>query len=242
VSKLGGHTVGPDGTPRFRIGYRKPETLLHEFTRSVNRNCVTLNVPRPVKAGTRFVFELMTVGVRKPVEVEGEVLSVQAGIDGRFRLNITYSPGQRGGLDDVVFRVFDAQRAERVRRSPRVPMNLRAAEDAPYSPGYLIRDLSLGGAGMEVEASDLPKTINRGSPALIQITLKSGGLLDLRGVVVWARRAGPNTLNWDFGIQFVEDLELESLEMLDEVVTLRSIPRRARISFGLDAFLHKKME
>lgn len=229
-----------DGTARFRIGYRKPESLLAEFTRSVNRSCVTLNVPQPVQAGTRFLFELVTHGIRKPVEVEGEVLSVQPGLDGRYRLNVAYTPGQRGGLDDVVFLVFDAQRRERVRRSPRVPMNLRAAEDTPYSPGYLIRDLSLGGAGVEVETSDLPKTIARGSPALLQITLKSGSTLNLRGVVVWARRAGPGTLNWGFGVQFVEDLELDSLEMLDEVVSLRSIPRRARISFGTDAYFHKR--
>ncbi|HEY3448612.1 MAG TPA: PilZ domain-containing protein [Myxococcales bacterium] len=227
-----------DGTIRFRIAYSRPEALLEEFTHSVNQGASPLTVSKPVPVGTRFIFELLAGGVGKPVEVYAEVLSVQPLGNGRYRLNLGYLPGGRGGLDEVVIRALDAQKHEWTRKAPRIPLNIRATEEAPYSPGYLVRDMSLGGAGFEVEATALPKSVTLGAPMLLELTLREDAKLRLRGVVVWALqgRGKRSPLNSSFGVQFVEDLDFDALEMLDKVVSFKSIPRGARVTFGSEAY------
>ena len=230
-------TATRGGEPiRFRIAYRHPERLLGEFTRSVHRGNVTLLALRSVKAGTRFIFELTTEGVSAPVEVEGEVLAVRPAEDGRFRLSVSYRISNRGGLDEVIYLILDAQRQEKARGAPRVPVNLRATEEAPYSPAYLIRDLSLSGVGVEIEAPQLPKGVSVGSPALMQFSLKGGDILRLKGVVVWtvnASERGP--IHSSFGVAFAQGLDFESLDMLDRILSLKTTPFSARITFGAQA-------
>lgn len=227
-----------DGTVRFRVAYSRPEALLEEFTHSVNRGGSPLTVNRPVPIGTRFVFEMLAGGVGKPVEVYAEVLSLQQLGEGRWRLNLGYLPGGRGGLDEVVLRALDTQKQEWTRKAPRIPLNVRATEETPYSPGYLVRDLSVGGAGFEVEATALPKSVTLGAPMLLELTLKGEEKLRLRGVVVWALqgRGKRSPLNSSFGVQFVEDLDFEALEMLDRVISFKSPPRAARVTFGSEAY------
>ncbi|MGC4115511.1 MAG: PilZ domain-containing protein [Myxococcales bacterium] len=233
----GARTQG-DGTVRFRVAYSRPEALLEEFTHSVNRGGSPLTVTRPVPVGTRFIFELLAGGVGKPVEVYAEVLSQQALGNGRYRVNLGYLPGGRGGLDEVVIRTLESQKHEWTRKAPRIPLNMRATEETPYSPGYLVRDMSLGGAGFEVEATTLPKSVTLGAPMLLELAMKGDEKLRLRGVVVWALqgRGKRSPLNSSFGVQFVEDLDFDSLEMLDRVVSFKSSPRSARVTFGSEAY------
>ncbi|MBI5542699.1 MAG: pilus assembly protein PilZ, partial [Deltaproteobacteria bacterium] len=167
------------GRIRFRVEFRRPESLLRELTRCLHRGCVLLDALREVEVGTRFVFEMVAKGIQRPIEVEGEVVSRRPGLEGRSRLSITYRLASRGGLDEAVYRVLDAQRKERKRSAPRMPMNLRATEESPYSPGYLILDLSLGGAGIEIEATALPKAISLGAPVLLQFSMRGGAHLHL---------------------------------------------------------------
>ena len=227
-----------DGTVRFRVAYSRPEALLEEFTHSVNQGASPLTVSRAVPVGTRFVFELLAGGVGRPVEVYAEVLSVQPLDSGRYRLNLGYLPGGRGGLDEVVIRALDSQRQEWTRKAPRMPLNVHATEETPYAPGYLVRDISLGGAGLEVESTTLPKMVTLGAPMLLELTLRTSDKLRLRGVVVWALqgRGRRSPLNSSFGVQFVEDLDFDSLEMLDRVLSFKSIPRAARVTFGAEAY------
>jgi hypothetical protein len=227
-----------DSPVRFRIAYQRPERLLGEFTRSVNRPSVTLVALRAIEVGTRFVFELTTEGIRRPVEVDGEVTAVRKTEDGRFRVEVAYSLAQRGGLDEVVYQILASQRGEHVRGAPRVPLNMRATEESPYSPAYLIRDLALGGAGIEVEAPQLPKAASVGAPILLRLLMRDGSALELRGVVVWTVSAAESArlINSSFGVLFVDELELEALETLDRIISVKTIPVAARLSFGVEAF------
>lgn len=225
------------GPVRFRVGFPSPEALLDEYTRCVGRGSVVLDAARPLGAGSRLVFDLFARGFTEPVEVEAEVVVARPSLRGTWLLQVDYRPGRRGALDRLVYRVFDAQRIEPVRCFPRVPINARATEDEPYSPAYVIRDASLGGVGVRVEATGLPAQIQVGAPFLLAFSL-GAGTLRLRGVVVWAiDPAGvADAAQPSFGVQFVEDLEFEALALLDGLLSLTTLPRRTRISFGVDAF------
>ena len=229
-----------DGILRFRISYAKPEALLDAFTYSVNQRGSQLTSVTQVPVGTRLVFELTAPGVASPVEVLAKVVGVQPLGGGRFRLGLAFLPGvARGALDEAVFQVLDGHRHDQQRAWPRMPLNLPATEDVPGSPAYVIRDLSLGGAGLEVVATTLPDLVELGAPILIELSMASSAKLALRGVVVWAMQgAGSRTpLHSGFGVQLVDELELEALELLDSVVSLKAVPVAARISFGTEAFI-----
>lgn len=225
---------------RLKVSYKSAEALLSEYTRSVGKGGVAIESRRAVPVGTRFVFELHAQGVDKAVEVFGEVIGVTGGDGGKHLLNIRYDPGQqREGLDALLSRIFEAHRYEKVRKHARIPLNLRATEEAPYSPSYLIRDISMGGVGVEVEANNVPRHVRVGQPFLCEVWL-SLGTLALYGEVVWvfepkgdrAKFASPG-----FGVAFGK-LRPETAERLERIIQLRSLPPppwKARVSFGMDA-------
>jgi hypothetical protein len=166
---------------RLRVAYKSPQSLLGEFTRSVGQGCVALETERDVAVGTRFIFELHASGLDAPVEVLGEVVSVATQPSGRRLLTVRYDAGgDRAGLDAVLQRIFDGQEHEPARRFPRIPLHLRATEDAPFSPAFLVKDISRGGLGLEVEAPALPRSVRVGTPFLLEMTLSLGLLRTAR--------------------------------------------------------------
>jgi hypothetical protein len=126
-----------------------------------------------------------------------------------------------------------------VRKHPRVPLNLRGTEDAPYSPLYVVRDISMGGVGVEVEADKLPAHVQISRPFLLEVWLSLGTLM-LYGEILWtfnppSERA--KLLNPAFGVQFGR-LRPDTLERLEEIVKLHGLPPppwKARLSFGMEA-------
>ena len=230
---------------RLRVAYKSPEALVGEFTRSVGQGCVALETQRDVEVGTRFVFELLASGLEAPVEVLGEVIQVTRQPNGRRLLTVRYDAGgDRAGLDAVLQRIFESYEQEQLRRFPRIPLHVRATEDAPFSPAYLVRDISRGGLGLEVEAPTLPRTVRVGTPFLLEMGLSSGPL-PLHGEVVWTTSsvirdpAGstPSLLTPGFGVQFGK-LRLDIAERLEQLLSLSALPPapwRARVSFGMDA-------
>ncbi len=225
---------------RLRVTYQTPQALLAEFTRSVGTGSVTIESRKAAPLGTRFVFELLAQGIDTPVEVHGEVVQVTPAQRGKCLLTVRYDPGtDRHGLDDLLKRIFDAHRFEKVRRHPRIPLQLRATEDAPYSPSYRVRDVSLGGAGMEIEAPYVPPRVAVGTPFLLEVTLSLGNLA-LHGEVVWVvtpPRDRAAMLNPAFGVKFGK-LRADTVEHLTRILELKGLPPppwRARVSFGMDA-------
>jgi hypothetical protein len=173
------------------------------------------------------------------VEVNGEVVSVTSVAKGRYLLNIQYNAGARGGLDAVLQRIFANQENERKRKHPRVPINLRATEDAPYSPSYIVRDISAGGVGVEIESPKIPAIVRVGSPTLLEVWLSLGTLV-LHGEICWVSNPSPDRSKWinpSFGIKFGK-LRTDTQDHLKKILTLRGLPPapwKARVSFGMDA-------
>ncbi|MBI3185518.1 MAG: PilZ domain-containing protein [Myxococcales bacterium] len=225
---------------RLTVSYKTPQALLGEFTRSVGAGGVELESRKRLPVGTRFQFEMRAEGMAAPVEVLGEVVSVTQLGGGKYRLGIRYDQGgDRNGLDAVLQCIFDSHRYEKVRKHPRIPIRLHAQEDSPGSPSYVIRDISQGGVGVELEGSSLPRQVRVGSPFLLEVTL-SIGKLALHGEVVWASSPPPERAKWlrpSFGVGFGK-LRPDTQERLGKILALKGLPPppwRAQVSFGMDA-------
>jgi hypothetical protein len=225
---------------RLKVSYKSPASLLSEFTRSVGRATVSLESRTAVPLGTRFVFELVTPGLGQPVEVHGEVVQVTPAAQGRFHLQIRYEPGaERLGLDAIVQRIFSAQQFEKKRQHARIPIQVVATEETPYSPSYVVRDISMGGLGVEVDAAKLPAHARLGNAFLCELWLSTGAL-GLYGEVVWVsapQAEGVQPVRPSFGVRFGK-LRQSTVERLEKILHLHGLPPppwRARVSFGLDA-------
>lgn len=230
----------PLGPIRLKVGYKDPEMLVGEYTRSVGQGMVSIDSGKSLPIGTKFVFELWSKGLDRPVEVSGEVFQVTEAAPGRFRLHIRYgATGDQRGLDQALQKVFDNCEFDKVRKNPRVPIRMRATEDVPYSPSYVIRDMSLGGMGVEVETPNLPQVIRVGAPFKCELKL-AVDFLDLHGEIVWVSQPPPETdkaLNPAFGVKFGELTE-ESMRRLEGLLSLKNLPPapwKVRFRFGENA-------
>lgn len=232
-------TSGSPGI-RLKVAYKSPEALVGELTKSVGRGGVRIECARSVAIGTRFVFELRAQGVDESVDVVGTVLSVIQTSPGKFVLHIRYEPPTvRDGLDAILNRIFAVSRADPNRRSPRVPVHVRAVETRPASPSYRLRDLSEGGAGIDVDAETLPSHVAVGMPFLLTMKL-TPGVLTVQGEVVWvvsAALGAPAPLPPRIGVAFSSpDSAMASL--LAEFIELRAMPPPpwiAKLAFGSEA-------
>ena len=222
---------------RLKVAYKTPESLLGELTKSVGRGGVRIETRKALPVGTKFIFELVSPGVRDPVEVSGTVLTVSETAPGRFVLHIRYeAPRNRLGLDGVIKRIFEASQYDKKRKTPRIPLHVRATENKPDSPTYRLRDISSGGVGIDVEADALPRHIKVGIPFLIQMKLTTG-MLSVPGQVVWAVSTRSSaTMPPRVGVAFGE-LKPQVSQMLDDLLTLKALPTPpwiARVLFGTD--------
>jgi hypothetical protein len=224
----------------LKVTYKSPQALLGEFTRSVGKGGVAIESRKNLELGTRFVFQLGAKGMKKPVEVLGEVVACSPAGKGKFLLSIRYDPTtDRQGLDEVLQKIKESHQFEKARKHPRVPIMVRATQDAPYSPSFAIRDLSLGGMGVEIEAEKLPPTLRTGTPFLCEISLSIGTLL-LYGEIVWTFSPPAERSKWvnpSFGVKFGK-LRADTVQRLERILELHGLPPppwKARVSFGLDA-------
>ncbi len=225
---------------RLRVTYKSPVALLGEFTRSVGKGAVVLESAHKLPVGTRFIFEMHTESIPQPVEVLGEITQIKEPSPGKYLLAVRYDPGNdRRRVDAVLQQIYDAHGAEKARKFPRIPLSLRATEEAPGSPSYIVRDLSRGGVGLEVEAPQLSPAVKVGTPFLLEMWLSLGTLL-LHGEVVWTS-APPSDrsrcVNPAVGVIFGK-LRPDTVERLEQILRLRGLPPppwRAKVSFGMDA-------
>lgn len=222
---------------RLKVAYKSPEALVGELTRSVGRGGVRVESHRALAVGTRFVFELKSPGLAEPVEVPGEVMNVSESAPGRWVLHIRYErPHNQLGLDAVIRRIFDTANADAKRRSPRVPLQVRAVEDKPDAPVFRLRDISRGGVCIDAEVDVLPAYIAVGTPFLMQMKLSTGNLA-VHGEVVWLVTTKTGGLHPRVGVAFGK-LTPQALGQLDGLLALRALPAPpwiARIEFGADA-------
>jgi hypothetical protein len=228
-----------DSSVRLKVTYKTPEALIDEYTRSMGQGSVTLETRRSLTRGTRFVFEMQAQGVEHPVEVVGEVVHITARPGGRYHLTVKYNTSvDRAGLDAVLQRIF-AQEHEKLRKFPRIPLNVRAIESTPFSPAFYVKDISRGGVGMEVDAQSLPGMVKVGTPFLLEMELAPGPLL-LPGEVMWTSTAfrAHSPVTPIFGVGFSKQLPRDSAERLEALLALDAMPPGpwwARVSFGTEA-------
>jgi hypothetical protein len=225
---------------RLKVTYKSPEALLGEFTRSVGKGMVVIESRKNPPVGTRFVFELLAKGLKAPVEVLGEVVQCNQVSKGKYLLRIRYDSGtDRKGLDEILQRISESHKYEKVRKHVRVPINVRASEDRSDSPYYTVRDISLGGVGVEIDGERMPSHVRTGEPFLCEITL-STGTLALHGEIAWAFVPPPERAKLvcpSFGVKFGR-LRAGTRERLQRILELKGLPPppwQARVSFGLDA-------
>lgn len=221
---------------RFRLGYANPATLLEELGRAVNRGQVVLPSGRAVPTGTRFLFEMHAPGVTPPVEVLGQVVAVRSAEGGGFSLTVRYHRGLgRAGVDAALTRLREAHRFEKVRAHARLPFHLPLRE-APGGPEYRVRDLSLGGYGIErITEGPLEPHIRAGEIALLEVTFDEG-VMALHGEVVWAMTQGGafGGNQPGFGVR-LGTLNPFNDRLLDRVLSLEVVPQPKsppRLSFG----------
>ncbi len=226
----------PDSV-RLKVAYKTPEALLGEYTRSVGQGGVTLETRRSVPTGTRFIFEMHARGLGAPLEVVGEVVQVVPRPNERYQLTVRYgAEGDRARLDAVLQSIFAAHENEKLRRHPRIPLNLRVLEESPFSPPFYVRDISRGGVGLEVEAPALPRMVQVGAPFLLELDLPPGPLA-LYGEVAWtssAARARASGVMPGFGATF-DMLRQDTIVRLESLLALETLPPapwKARVSFG----------
>lgn len=224
----------------LRVQYKTPQSLLAEFTRSVGHGHVQLASKKAVPIGTRFVFEMTAEGHQEMVEVHGEVTKLAKSKRGTHLLTVRYEvPDNRKSLDGLLQTIFAAQQFEKLRKHPRIPLTIEAVEQKTGAPPYMVRDLSLGGLGIEIDAPALPPWVTPGEPFLLELELTIG-MLHLYGEVAWAM--SPNkqaraSLDPCFGVRFGK-LRPETVERLKHIITLQSLPPppwKARLSFGREA-------
>ncbi len=227
---------------RLKVSYKTPGALLSEFTRSIGKGNVSIESGRALPIGTRFVFELHAHGVDEFVEVYGKVLSVAVTdpLNKKFLLNIRYeAPGDRRGLDLLLQHIFDSHQFEKVRKYPRVPIQVRASEDRQHSPAYVVRDISRGGLGIEVEAPGVPKYVHVGAPFLLELGTSIGPLV-LHGEIAWVFSPQLERTKWvnpAMGVVF-GTLRNDTIERLKTILTLQGLPPppwKAKVSFGSEA-------
>lgn len=215
---------------RLKVAYKTPEALLGELTRSVGRGGVRITAPRAPPVGTRFTFELRCRGVADPVEVGGTVLTTSEAAPGRFLVHIRYeAPRARRGIEAMLGRIAQTAGVDRHRHTLRLPLQVRATEPSPDSPGWRLRDLSVGGVGVDAEAGGLPAHVTVGTPFSLQLKLATGALA-LTGAVRWV---SPRSL----GVAFAPR-EGPALGLLEDLLALRALPAPpwiARIAFGARA-------
>lgn len=224
---------------RLKVAYHSLDALLAEYTRSLGNGGVALNSRRAIARGTAFVFELHAKDLPKPVEVHGEVMRCNELADDSYLINISYhaSPDV-SALDGALEGLKAAHASEAKRASLRVPLHIAATEEAAYSCSYVVRDVSMGGLQLTVEATEVPSHVKMGTPFLLEIRLRLG-TLSLHGEVVWlmASKSTAATLSPSVGIRFGK-LSAEATQRLSQFLTLKNLPPppwSARVYFGADA-------
>ncbi len=125
-----------------------------------------------------------------------------------------------------------------------MPVQVRAVENKPDVPNYRLRDLSLGGVGIDVEGARVPEHIHVGASFLMQVKLEPG-TLSVHGEVVWAVDATPDSpLPARFGVRF-GPLSPSTRELLTDFIALRALPAPpwiARLFFGRDAWQVERID
>lgn len=219
----------------LHVEYSSPSSLLAEFTRCVGRGQSSIETRQSVAPGTTLVLKMGCAGSGESVLVTAEVLRAQPISHDLFLLTLQYTSDARG-LSHIVQDVLSRKKEHELRRHVRMPMMIAATEDAPYSPQYLMQDLSPGGARFELQSPRLPPHVTRGTSVLLQFSNALGPDL-LPGHVAWTQGPGEGATPAGlptFGLAFAPLAET-ARNKLDRFLSFQSLPPppwNARLRFS----------
>lgn len=221
---------------RLKVPFETPEALIAEVSRSVGRGGVRLETKRGLPVGTRFIFELYARGLNRSVDVFGTVLSATETPHGQFLLHIRYDPPMvRDGLELMLAKILAHSKTTGRRSNARVPLQVRAVEERGGSPVYRLRDISMGGLGLDVEGDRIPPYIAVGMRFLFRMKLR-GGQLQVGGTVNWVAQH----MSIDrpaIGVLF-DELTGKDEQLMEGLLSLSALPSPpwiARVAFGDEA-------
>lgn len=221
---------------RLSVHYSTLERLLQEWTYNVGRETVALTCRKKVEAGCLFLFSLHHKSLERPIELYAQVLQVTPRNTGLFLLHVHYEAPRHQKLDVVKALLEQAHLREVQRRHLRIPFCLQATEEAPYSPQYWIRDLSVGGARLEIDAPKPSKSLQKGMPCMLRLQFALTHL-EVEGQVAWVTPNPKDNQRPAVGLQFSE-LELDVQLALQPWVNQMIPPPRpwkAWVRFGTSA-------
>ncbi len=216
---------------RLRVNYRTPQGLISQLTRGVGKGGVQLEAARPVAEGTTFIIELAANEVEPLVKVSGTVVSVNQVAPDRWLLRIRYAPpDDRAGIDAMLDRIFDD--AAMNRANHRIPLQLRVVDqERPHSP-IRLRDLSIGGLGLDFAGEAIPEAYGIGAHFVFQLRKAHGSLL-LHSEVSWRMDSDDQSIPHRLGAHFNAPSQ-EVSAALERILRLEGLPAPpwvARISF-----------
>lgn len=214
---------------RLKVGYRKAQSLVTEYTKSLSKGGCCIESQHPLAVGTRFLFEMYAQGLPEPVLVEAAVVRCNP-VGGHYDLSVAYvaSHDKRAGLEAVLDKIFADHLRERVRKHPRIPVNLFARDGRDERVRYNITDLSLGGCGLALLGKETTARAAAGTPVLLTIE-SEGNRFDLSAEVVWTRDAPDGQGEARMGLRFVTLTDAE--RRIVELMSRLHRPLRATVTF-----------
>lgn len=233
ISIQGSHQSSPNSKQpiRLKVSYLTPQALVSQLTRGVGRGGVRLEIGTQVPLGTQFVFELSTPSAATTIEVIGTVVSAQELAKDRWAVFVRYDPPRdRKPVDNVLTHIFSDEHYKRAH--PRVPLQVRVVSDDGGKFSYRLRDISLGGLGLDLEGYAIHEHLVVGAVFHFHMKMRHGDLI-LHGNVAWTAGSTDPGVPQRIGGRFHRPTG-ETLELLSKFVQLEDMsvpPWIARVSF-----------
>lgn len=224
---------------RLHVKYSSPGRLLSELTRCIGQGHLSLPVSQVVSVGHSLLLSLSCPHLPHVMEISASVLRAQALSNGRHMLHL-FCDSDFKGLESVLEEILKTYVLEKARRHPRLPIVVMASEETPYSPRYVIRDISQGGLHLQVEAPALPANVVKGSPISLQISF-SKGTLHLPGKIVWTyqppkeSRAPVTPPSFGVALGFLTAQTEDTLSQFLKLKKRPLMPWKAHLRFGVNA-------
>lgn len=211
---------------RLGVEYRSAQSLVSEYTASLERGGCLLASRKAVDVGSRFLLEMGCAEAITPLEIEGEVVRVRAiyGTSVTYELTIHYRTSvaqQQAAVDATLAMIGVDQSFMAMREFPRIPVNLSAEDGLDQGRRYLIRDVSRG--GMRIEQKDGAYHVDLGTRIMLGVRLQSPSdpFIFIGGTVRW-QRAFTRARRTHFGVQFDDlgQLSASQAMVIDDVARL----------------------
>lgn len=193
------------GLARITLSFPTAERVLAERARSDAKAEVALESSAPLDPGARVVVLASSPALLAPLELLAEVVGPAQPSGAGFAIKARYLGRsiESSAFDSTVRQALEGQAWERIRRSPRVPLNLIAEDAEAKGYGYFVRDISEGGIGIIVPGA-LRCPARVGERFALAVEIEPMIVLELEATLVWTSDASSEQTEARFGARFEE--------------------------------------